>query len=88
MEGDLNELLKANLAISRENNQILRKMRSAQKWAQITRVVYYVIIAGATVGAFYYIQPFIAKFSSLIPGLDKLLSNLPDLSKLNSLLPR
>jgi len=88
MEQDLKELLQANLEISKENNKILRKMRGAQRWAQITRVIYYLIIAGLAVGAFYYIQPYIQKFLEIIPGFSKMLNGLPDFSALNNLLPK
>ena len=88
MEQEIKELLLANLEVSRENNKILRKMRGSQRWAQVTRVIYYLIITGLAVGAFYYIQPYIQKFLEIIPGFNKMLNGLPDFSALNNLLPR
>ena len=88
MDEGLKELLQANLEVSKENNKILKKMRNAQRWAQVTRVLYYLVIVGLTVGAFYYVQPFLQKFLDLIPGFNKLFGSLPDFSQLNNLLPR
>ena len=40
-----------------ENNAMLRKMLSIARWARVARIVYWLILIGAAVGAFYYIQP-------------------------------
>lgn len=80
-------MLKANLEIAKDSNRILRKMERAQRNATIARVIYWILILGITIGAFYYIQPYINKFTALVPGLDKALSNL-DFSKLNNLITK
>ena len=80
MEQDLKELLQANFEVSKENNRILKKMRGAQRNAMILRVIYWMAVIGIFAGALYYIQPYINKFLSLLPGLDKALNNLPDFS--------
>jgi hypothetical protein len=77
MEEGLKELLQANLEISKENNKILRKMRSVQKWTQISRVIYYLIVIVLTLGAFYYIQPYIQKFMAMLPDFSKFSSFFP-----------
>ncbi|MDO8572937.1 MAG: hypothetical protein Q7S11_04205 [bacterium] len=59
MDSDLKKLAEENLEISRENNKILRSMRSASRWGSVFRIFYWVIIVGSMLGAYYYFQPFI-----------------------------
>ncbi|PIR38203.1 MAG: hypothetical protein COV34_01125 [Candidatus Zambryskibacteria bacterium CG10_big_fil_rev_8_21_14_0_10_42_12] len=47
------------LSLTRENNTMLHKMRRSQRIANIMRVVYWLILAGAAIGAYYFIQPYI-----------------------------
>jgi hypothetical protein len=42
-----------------ENNQILRSIWNSMRWARIWRVVYWTIIIGSAVGAYWFIQPYI-----------------------------
>jgi hypothetical protein len=52
-------LLERTCKMAEENNGILRKMRRANRWGTAVRVLYWVVIVGAAVGAFYYLQPYI-----------------------------
>ena len=49
----LNELLD----LTRENNKILRKMQSSNRWASFFSFLYYVLIISSIVGSYYLIQP-------------------------------
>ncbi|MFA6601345.1 MAG: hypothetical protein WCT02_00570 [Candidatus Paceibacterota bacterium] len=42
-----------------ENNVILRQMRRANRWGTAFRVFYWVIIIGVSIGALYFLQPYI-----------------------------
>ncbi len=53
------ELLKRAVALSEENNDILRSMQRSQRITRFIRIVYWVVIIGSTIGAFYLIQPYI-----------------------------
>ena len=53
------ELLEKTAKLVEENNHILKGIRSSNRWASAFRVFYWVIIIGISVGAFYYIQPYI-----------------------------
>ncbi len=53
------ELLKRAVALSEENNDILRSMQRSQRITKFIRIVYWVVIIGSTIGAFYLIQPYI-----------------------------
>ncbi|MFA5933639.1 MAG: hypothetical protein WC795_00215 [Candidatus Paceibacterota bacterium] len=61
MDPELKSMIKENLELTQENNKILKKVRKAQVWAQISRVLYWLVIIGASVGAYYYIQPYLSK---------------------------
>lgn len=58
MDQDIKKLLEDNLTLNKENNELLLKLYKVQRFAQITRIIYWVVIVGVAVGAFYFIQPF------------------------------
>jgi len=58
MDEETKKLLEDTLILNKENNEILRKLYKAQRLAQITRIIYWIVIVGVTLGAFYFIQPF------------------------------
>ena len=60
MEGDIKKLLEDNLNLNKENNRLLLKLYNIQRWAQVTRIIYWFIIIGITIGAFYFIKPFLS----------------------------
>lgn len=68
MDGELKNLLEENLKLSKENNELLIKVRRVQKWAQYSRVFYWFIIIGITFGAFYFIQPYLENLLNLYTG--------------------
>jgi hypothetical protein len=47
-----------------DNNQMLSKMRRAQKNAAYVRVLYWVFIIGLTIASFYFIQPYISQLGA------------------------
>ena len=51
--------LDRSLALAEENNAILRGMRRTQRITAIMHILYWVIIIGVSVGAFYFIQPYL-----------------------------
>ena len=59
MDQDIKKLLEDNLILNKENNELLLKLYKAQRLAQITRIIYWVVIVGMAIGAFYFIQPFL-----------------------------
>lgn len=56
-------MLEESLRLSRENNELIRKLYSGYRWGRLFRVAYWVIIVGVAIGAFYFIQPFIERLS-------------------------
>ncbi len=54
------------LELTKENNKILRSMRSTQKWSSFFTFVYWAIILGSIFGTYYYFQPTINKYKKTI----------------------
>jgi hypothetical protein len=69
MDQEERSLLEENLRMSRENNKLLIKVRSSQRWASITRVLYWMVLIGISFGAFYFLQPYIEKIMNLYSRL-------------------
>jgi hypothetical protein len=74
-------LLEENLKLSKENNKLLLKIRSVQRWAQITRYLYWVVIIGVSFGAFYYIQPYLGNLLNVYTGGAYGMNNVGDITK-------
>jgi hypothetical protein len=53
------ELLNRSVALGEENNDILRSMRRSMRLARIMSIMYWVVIVGSAVGAYYLIQPYV-----------------------------
>lgn len=68
MDPEIKELLQANLKLSEENNELLKKVRGFQRWSQITKVLYWFIIIGIAFGAFYFVQPYLGGMINLYSG--------------------
>ena len=81
MDQELKKLLEENLKVSKENNVILTKIRNVQRWGQITRVLYWVLIIGVSVGAFYYIKPYLGNLLNLYSGGVSNINNISDITK-------
>jgi len=72
------ELLEKSVSLAEDNNKILRSMRNSMRWGRIMTVVYWILIIGISVGAFYFLQPYVdqvvrtyGSFSNLIRNLGK-----------------
>lgn len=68
MDPEVKHLLEENIKLSKDNNQLLVKVLNYQKWAQITKVFYWFLIIGISVGAFYFIKPYFGSLLSIYNG--------------------
>ena len=53
------DLLQKTYELSKENNDILKGIRSSNRWSAFFRIFYWLIIIGISVGVFYYVQPYV-----------------------------
>lgn len=65
MTPDERKMLEESVALSRENNAILRKMRRSALVSSFFRILYIVVILGLTFGSYYLIQPYIDQFKGV-----------------------
>jgi predicted negative regulator of RcsB-dependent stress response len=70
-KSDMTELLE----LTRENNRILKSLRRIHRWNVFFRVVYWIIIVGIAVGAFYFLQPYVDQFKSISGSFSNLTSS-------------
>jgi len=63
------ELLTQSIKLAEENNKMLRGMRRSARIASVLRILYWVIIIGSALGAYYAIQPFIESLTGSYNGM-------------------
>lgn len=51
-----------------ENNEMLHAIRRAQKWATVWRAIYWTVIIGSAIGAYWIIQPYIDQLLGVYSG--------------------
>jgi hypothetical protein len=59
MQPEEKEMLEKTLKLAEENNEMLHSIRRGLFWAKVMRMIYWIIIIGIAVGAFYFITPYI-----------------------------
>ncbi|MFA5001147.1 MAG: hypothetical protein WC531_02890 [Candidatus Paceibacterota bacterium] len=55
MDEETKKLLKEEFELNKENNQLLNKLVSYQRWARWLNVTKWVIVIATTLGALYYL---------------------------------
>lgn len=61
MDPESKKLLEDTFKLTKENNEMLHKVRNVQKRAFLFNSLYWILIIAIGVGALYFIQPFIDK---------------------------
>lgn len=83
MQPEEKEMLKKTLELAQENNKMLHAIRRGMLWGRIMRVVYWVIIIGAAIGVYYYIEPYIDSAVGAYGSVKGDLKSFGDLFRLN-----
>ena len=73
MDPESQKLLEENLALSKENNEMLHSIRRSMRMARFMSILYWVFIIGSAVGAFYLIQPYIEQLREVYSGANSVL---------------
>jgi hypothetical protein len=79
MDPEIKSLLLKNIALSEENNDMLKKLRGAQKRAETMKILYWVLIIGISVFSYYSIQPYLKQVTETYSGIADSTSDLKDL---------
>jgi hypothetical protein len=66
VDSESKQLLQNTFNLTEENNKMLRKMRRAQKISSFMQVIYWLIIIGIAVGAFYFLPPYISQLEKFL----------------------
>ena len=77
------------LALSEENNEYIKKVRSTQKNAQMFKAIYWVVIITFAVGGFYFVKPYINTMMNLYTsttGKSASTFSIPDAKQLQDLI--
>jgi hypothetical protein len=87
MDQETKGLLEDIKRLENENNSLLLKLHNIQKWNLISRIVYWFILLGIAVGAFYFIKPFFGSIMGMYDfgGLNSISSPLDSLNSFNEL---
>ncbi len=59
-------LLERTYKLTEENNEILRKIRRGNRWSMAIKATYWIVIIGLSIGAFYFVQPYIEFMTSTL----------------------
>lgn len=65
------------LELVEENNQKIKKLYRAARWSRVLRIIYLIIIIGASLGIYYYVQPYFDSLLNTYSGLKESIQNLP-----------
>ncbi len=65
MTPEEHELLRRSIALSEENNDILRSIQRSIRLSRFMSVLYWLVIIGVSVGAWYFIQPYLSQVESV-----------------------
>ena len=76
MSPEEKELFKRSIALAEENNDILRSLQRSMRLARLMTILYWLFIVGASVGAYYLIQPYIETLSGVVGSAKSSFSNL------------
>lgn len=57
------------MTLTEENNKLLHKMWRAARLARVMRTLYWLVIIGLSIGAYYYVQPYLEQLLSVYTGL-------------------
>ena len=78
MDSDLKKMLEENHAllienvkISRENQKKIKKIQLHIRRTMVVKTLYWIIIVGVTIGAFYLSKPYINNAVNTYKGLEK-----------------
>lgn len=76
MSPEERELLEKSVSLSEENNKMLHAMRRSMFWAHVSSVLYWLVIIGISVGAFYYLEPYVEKAMNLYNSISNVQQKL------------
>jgi len=68
MNPEERSLLERTYKLTEENNELLKSIRLSNRVSLVMRVIYWVIIISISLGAVYFIKPYVNFLSSTVSG--------------------
>ena len=81
MDPESKKLLEDTLALAQENNKMLHALKRSMLWSRVISVLYWVLIIGSALGAYYFVQPYVDQIMSTYNGAKSNLDNIGSLLK-------
>jgi len=75
MDPESKKLLEETLQLAQENNKMLHSMRRSLRWSRIMSIMYWVLIIGISIGAFYFLQPYVDQVVKMYGSVSGALKN-------------
>lgn len=69
------ELLNQSVALSKENNKMLHSMIRSQRIASVFRAMYWILIVGSFISAYYVLQPYLEQVMGVYSSAGDILKN-------------
>lgn len=92
MSPEERQLLEETVALSRDNNKMLRQLRGAMRWAWFYSIIKWAIVIATTLGAYYYLQPYLFKlldaYKAVLDGVDQVKEAGAAIDVQNFIMPR
>ena len=76
MDEEERKMLARTLKLEEENNKLLKKINRSIQWGRFVRILYWLVILGSAVGAYYFLQPFFDSFSKTFGTFSSGVQNL------------
>lgn len=70
------ELLEKTYDLLKENTRMTAKLYRAEKSSRIFRMLYWIFVIGSVLGAYYYIEPYLEKLSTVYTDSGKLFDSI------------
>lgn len=77
MSPEEREMLEKAVALAEENNKMLHAMRRSMFWSRVMNTLYWIAIIGVSIGAFYFVQPYVEKVMKIYDSVNGVLNNFP-----------
>jgi len=75
MDPEARELLNRSVALAEDNNKILHSIRRGMRISRFMSILYWVLIIGISVGAFYFLQPYVDQAMKMYQSVSATLKN-------------
>lgn len=81
MDEGLENEIKEIKELTEENNKMLHSIQRRARWTIVMRLMYWIFIVGASIGAFYFIQPYLNQLNDTYDSIKTTQQKASDFSQ-------